>query len=252
MQIDVILDTRASADELAELGCLAEAMRHSRRLGLQPAGFTRSVYQSRGTGPVDDAPASSARWRSIHSTCIRCKIASAFLTLNELAGRAERRLVVGGGGEALAGAGHSAASGGCGQSPNAWRSSRPPRTGAERELCRRVVPVRNLRLGWLRAAIPPVFVGASQTQMLRMAAGVADGIMMSDMPASLTAQTIATLDDGPEGARHNRARPGFATNAFTAWHVYDDADEARREARRWLLLRGIFRPWLLADFPGCA
>ena len=35
---------------------------------------------------------------------------------------------------------------------------------------------------------------------------------------------------------------------FTAWHVCQDRDHALREARRWLLLRGIFRPWLLAEF----
>ena len=35
---------------------------------------------------------------------------------------------------------------------------------------------------------------------------------------------------------------------FTAWHVYPDRQQALREGRRWLLLRGIFRPWLLAEF----
>jgi hypothetical protein len=35
---------------------------------------------------------------------------------------------------------------------------------------------------------------------------------------------------------------------FTAWHVYPDREQALREGRRWLLLRGIFRPWLLEEF----
>jgi hypothetical protein len=49
-------------------------------------------------------------------------------------------------------------------------------------------------------------------------------------------------------AEHGKRRPAFWTSVFTAWHVYPDAVAARREAKRWLLLRGIFRPWLLTDF----
>ena len=74
----------------------------------------------------------------------------------------------------------------------------------------------------------------------------ADGIMMSDMPPAPAAQAIATLDAALQS--HGRQRPEFATNVFTAWHVYQDREQALREARRWLLLRGIFRPWLLAEF----
>jgi hypothetical protein len=30
--------------------------------------------------------------------------------------------------------------------------------------------------------------------------------------------------------------------------VYADREQAMREARRWLVLRGIFRPWVLSEF----
>jgi alkanesulfonate monooxygenase SsuD/methylene tetrahydromethanopterin reductase-like flavin-dependent oxidoreductase (luciferase family) len=106
--------------------------------------------------------------------------------------------------------------------------------------------VSNLQLRWLESAPPAVYVGASQQQMLRMAAGCADGIMMSDMPPAPAAQAIATLDAALKS--RGRQRPEFATNVFTAWHVSRDRLQALHEARRWLLLRGIFRPWLLAQF----
>ena len=106
--------------------------------------------------------------------------------------------------------------------------------------------VRNCRFGWIEAPAPPVYIGAGQPQMLRMAAAAGDGIMMSDVPPGPAAAVIATLDGAL--ALAERKRPEFWTSVFTAWHVYEDEAEARREARRWLLLRGIFRPWLLAGF----
>lgn len=243
MQIDVILDTRASADELVELGRLAEAagvrgvwvssLLDSRdpftNLALLARATSRLLLGAVAVNPFDTHPA---------------RIAAAFLTLNELAaGRA--RLVLGGGGEALAALGiepHRRVR----AVAEAVDIVRGAASGGPVEYPGQLYQVHGLRLGWLQAPAPPVFVAASQTQMLGMAARVADGIMMSDMPPRQTAAAIHTLDEALR--RHGRARPAFATNAFTAWHVYADAAEARREARRWLLLRGIFRPWLLADF----
>jgi alkanesulfonate monooxygenase SsuD/methylene tetrahydromethanopterin reductase-like flavin-dependent oxidoreductase (luciferase family) len=109
-----------------------------------------------------------------------------------------------------------------------------------------IFKVRNCRFSWIEAPAPPVYVGAGQEQMLRMAARHADGIMMSDVPPGPAASALATLDAGL--AAEGKARPSFWTSVFTAWHVHDDEGEARREARRWLFLRGIFRPWLLAGF----
>jgi len=243
MQVDLILDTRASADELAELGQLAE--RHGIR-GVWVSSlldsrdpFTNLSVLARATselllGPVAVNPFDTHPAR----------IAASFLTLNELAG-GRARLVVGGGGEALESLGIEPT-----RRVRAVAECvdivRAAATGDVVNYAGELYQVRRLRLGWLSAPAPPVFVGASQDQMLRMAARVADGIMMSDMPVPLTAAAVSTLDRAL--ARHARSRPTFATNAFTAWHVYDDLSQARNEARRWLLLRGIFRPWLLAEF----
>ena len=106
--------------------------------------------------------------------------------------------------------------------------------------------VANLCFGWLESEPPPVFVGASQDQMLRMATRVAHGNMMSDMPATLASAALETVAAALE--KNGRDRSAYQTNAFAAWHVYDDGTEACSEARKWLVLRGIFRPWVLGEF----
>ncbi|HHQ13936.1 MAG TPA: LLM class flavin-dependent oxidoreductase, partial [Chromatiales bacterium] len=243
MQIDLILDTRAPADELAELGQLAEAQGVrgvwvSSLLDSRDP-FTNLSVLARATtklllGPVAVNPF------DMHPV----RIAAAFLTLNELAG-GRARLVVGGGGEAL----QSLAI----EPKRRVRAVaecveiiRAAATGQQVDYSGELYSAHRLQLNWLEAPVPPVFVAASQSQMLRMAARVADGVMLSDMPVAMTGQAISELDTAL--AAHGKSRPAFDTNAFTAWHVYADQDQARREARQWLLLRGIFRPWLLAHF----
>lgn len=182
------------------------------------------------------------------------KIASALLTLNEMAeGRA--RIVIGGGGEALEALGLQPH-----RRVRAVRECvailRAAASGGEVNHAGEIYRVSRLRLGWLTAPPPEILVGANQQQMLRMAARCADGIMLSDMPPVPAAAAISLVNEAlvtqaASGARlDSRAgsRPDFATTVFTAWHVYRDQQQAREEARRWLYLRGIFRPWLLESF----
>jgi alkanesulfonate monooxygenase SsuD/methylene tetrahydromethanopterin reductase-like flavin-dependent oxidoreductase (luciferase family) len=243
MDIDVILDTRICADELAELGQLAESygirgvwvssLLDSRDPFTNLSVLARSTSRIR-LGPVAVNPFDT------HPV----KIASALLTLNELAdGRAG--IVIGGGGEALEALGIKPL-----RRVRAVAECvdiiKSVATGEAVNYEGQIFSVRNLRLGWLKAAGPPVYVGASMPQMLGMAARVADGIMMSDMPVQLAAEAIDTLDAGL--AKSGRSRPEFRTNGFAAWHVYADRGQALREARQWLVLRGIFRPWVLGKF----
>ena len=243
MKIDVILDARAKAQELAELGQLAErcgingvwvsSLLDSRdpfaNLALLAQTTSRIRLGPIAVNPFDTHPV---------------KIASAVLRLNEMAsGRA--RIVIGGGGEALQALDIRPE-----RRVRAVRECveiiRAAASGERVSYAGELFRVSNLQLRWLESAAPAIYVGASQQQMLRMAARCADGIMMSDMPPRPAAQAIATLDAALSA--HGRQRPEFATNVFTAWHVCQDRDHALREARRWLLLRGIFRPWLLAEF----
>jgi len=243
MRIDIILDARADAAELVELGLLAE------RYGIGGV-WVSSLLDSRdpfsnlalladrssriALGPVAVNP------YDMHPV----RIASSLLTLNELAdGRA--RIVIGGGGEALEALGieplrRVRAVAECVDILQAAAAGKT--VDYHGELFR----VAKLRLDWLRAPRPPVYVGASMPQMLGMAARVADGMMMSDMPAGLAGGALETLDAAL--AKNGRTRAEFQTNAFAAWHVYESSDQAYAEARQWLVLRGIFRPWVLREF----
>jgi alkanesulfonate monooxygenase SsuD/methylene tetrahydromethanopterin reductase-like flavin-dependent oxidoreductase (luciferase family) len=243
MEIDVILDARARASELRELGQLAEhhgirgvwvsSLLDSRdpftNLSALAASTSRLLMGPVAVNPFDTHPV---------------KIASAFLTLNELsAGRT--RLVIGGGGEALDALDikplrRVRAVAEC------VEIIREAATGQVVNYSGEIFTVSNLRFGWVEADTPPVFVGASMPQMLAMSARVASGIMMSDMPVPLATQAISTLDESLE--KFGKRRPQFETNAFAAWHVYPNREQAMREARQWLVLRGIFRPWVLCEF----
>jgi 5,10-methylenetetrahydromethanopterin reductase len=243
MHVDVILDARAKPQELAELGRLAErfglhgvwvsSLLDSRdpfaNLALLAQTSSRILLGPIAVNPFDTHPV---------------KIASALLTLNEMAG-GRAQIVIGGGGEALQSLGIRPE-----RRVRAVRECveiiRAAASGQRVTYAGGLFQVSNLQLRWLEAVAPRILVGASQEQMLRMAAGCADGIMMSDMPAGPAAAAITQLDAALKAG--GRRRPEFHTTVFTAWHVYPDRQQALREGRRWLLLRGIFRPWLLAEF----
>ncbi len=243
MDIDLILDARAPADELADLGRLAEQRgfagiwvsslldgRDPFANMMQLAGRTERICR----GPIAVNP-----W-DMHPV----KISAALHTLNE-ASNGRARIVIGGGGEALASLG-----------------LKPERRVRAVQECVEIIRIASrgerfdyvgqlyqasgYGLGWLRAAAPAVYVGANMAQMLRMAGRVASGAMLSDMPPAL-------LTDALHTARIACADKGVDPSAlwfssFTAWHVYSDAERARSEAKRWLLLRGLFRPWVLETF----
>jgi alkanesulfonate monooxygenase SsuD/methylene tetrahydromethanopterin reductase-like flavin-dependent oxidoreductase (luciferase family) len=243
VQIDVILDARAKPAELAELGRLAE------RFGLAGV-WVSSLLDSRDPF-VNLVPLALATTRiALGPIAVNpfdmhpVRIASSLLTLNEFA-NGRTRIVIGGGGEALQALDIKPA-----RRVRAVRECigilRGAATGKRFSHDGELYRVRNLQLRWLEAPAPQLWVGASQSQMLRLAARVADGVMMSDMPHGPAGQALAELNRGLVDA--GRSAGSLPTSAFTAWHVHDDLAQARREARRWLLLRGIFRPWLLATF----
>ncbi len=243
MKIDVILDARASAVELAELGRLAE------EVGIRGV-WVSSLLDSRDPFTNLSVLATTTQRLLLGAIAVNpfdihpVRIASSLMTLNELAG-GRARIVIGGGGEALDAVGikplrRVRAVAECVDIIKAAAS------GENVDYSGELYEVHNLRFGWLSAPPPPVFVGASMAQMLRMAARVADGSMMSDMPVPLAAAAIETLDQAL--TENGKQRPGFQTHAFAAWHLYDDRERAVKEARQWLVLRGIFRPWVLAEF----
>jgi 5,10-methylenetetrahydromethanopterin reductase len=242
-KVEIILDSRASATALAELGQEAEraglhgvwvsSLNDSRDpwANLVPLAqrTTRITFGPIAVNPFDTHP---------------LKIASSLLTLNEIAG-GRARLVLGGGGEALEALGLKPH-----RRVRAVREAleiiRAAGSGQPVDYTGDIYQAHGSRFAWTTAPPPPLYVGAGQEQMLRMAARVADGIMMSDVPPGPAAGAIRQLDAALKAA--GKQRPDFHTSVFTAWHVHDDAGAARAEARRWLFLRGIFRPWVLQEF----
>lgn len=243
MQIDLILDSRLGPDELALLGSMAEdyglgtvwiASYLDSRDPYANLGLLARATQRIRLGPVAVNP-----WDT-HPV----RIASSLLTLNELSG-GRASIVIGGGGEALQALG-----------------IRPqPRVGAVRECVEilkavspdrpldyegRVFRVRGYRPRWATAPAPPVHVAANKPQMLKMAARVADGVMLSDLPPGLARSTVAQVEQHRADA--GRAATPFMYSNFMAWHVHADRARALREARRWLGYRGLFRRWVITTF----
>jgi alkanesulfonate monooxygenase SsuD/methylene tetrahydromethanopterin reductase-like flavin-dependent oxidoreductase (luciferase family) len=119
-------------------------------------------------------------------------------------------------------------------------------SGKRNDYIGQLYQVKGHQLTWLTAERPAVYVGANMPQMLKMAARVADGVMMSDMPPALASVALDQLTKNL--AEKDRRIEDFWSGSFTAWHVYADKEQARREACQWMLLRGLFRPWVLEGF----
>lgn len=99
---------------------------------------------------------------------------------------------------------------------------------------------------WVRHAPPLVYVGASKPQMLRMAARIADGVMMSDVPLQRIDEAVAALGGGLAAA--GREPSAFRTSNLYSWHVKADRAEAMREARAKLFVRGMLEHWYISPF----
>jgi len=243
MKIDVILDARVDADEIARLGLLAEEAGFdgvwvSSLLDARDP-FANFVPLALATSRIKMGPIAVNPW-DIHPV----RIAASLYTLNEFSkGRA--RIVIGGGGEAL-------------QALNLEPKRRVRAvqecieiiklagSGERHDYFGELYQVKGHQLEWLKASPPAVYAGANMEQMLRMSARVADGVMMSDMPPALAAAALGQIEQSL--LEKDRDPSAFWSGSFTAWHVYADKEQARREACQWMLLRGLFRPWVLQEF----
>jgi 5,10-methylenetetrahydromethanopterin reductase len=234
MRIDLILESNAGPDRIAELGRLAEScgiggvwvssMLDARDPFLSFAELARTSHSIR-MGPIAVSPF------ELHPL----KMATSVLTLNELSG-GRAQIVVGGGGGTM--------------TAMDLKPARRVRAVQEAlEILRQagggemlnyegeIFRVRRYNPLWARSKPPVVYAGANRLQMQRMAARYADGIMLSDKIIAQVREARAVID--PELARHGRDAAAFRVNNFWAWHVKESREEAEREARIWLALRGV-------------
>jgi alkanesulfonate monooxygenase SsuD/methylene tetrahydromethanopterin reductase-like flavin-dependent oxidoreductase (luciferase family) len=98
---------------------------------------------------------------------------------------------------------------------------------------------------WIKQKPPFIYVGANGPQMLASAARYADGIMMSDFVPERVTWAREHIDPALEEAGRDVAT--FPVNNFWAWHVKESKEEAYKEARIWLAVRGTIYDKYIRD-----
>jgi 5,10-methylenetetrahydromethanopterin reductase len=162
-------------------------------------------------------------------------MATALLTLNE-ASRGRAQIVVGGGGGTMTAMGLKPE-----RRVRAVREAveilKQAGTGKPINYEGQIFTIRNYHPSWAKSPPPVIYVGANRDKMLHMGPHHADGIMLSDKIIAQVREARAIIDG--ELAKAGRPAAGFRLNNFWAWHVKPSREEAQREARIWLALRGV-------------
>ena len=243
MDVDIVLDSHLSSQELTDLGLLAEAngircvWNASYLDGRDP--FTNLAQLARESTRIGVAPMALNGYE-MHPF----RITMALLTLNELApGRVSA--MIGGGGEVVMGLGIPF--------EKRVRYVREVLEFVKGAITERpfnykgeLFSIENYNPTWITAPPPFIYAGANKPQMVRMASKAADGLFLSDLSLTLAGQLI----EDALGYRRAAGLPveGFRFNNFLAWYVYDDPAEARFEARRWIGFRALFRDYMMKEF----
>lgn len=243
MRVDVILSPDCSPREVTELGLLAE--RHgigavwtsnypSSRdpfIALCPLALASSTIR---LGPLVITPYEQHPY----------KTAKALASLNELCG-GRANILIGGptGVNAAMGMGVTRMVGRVRECAEILKAVRPDQA---LNYNGKIFQVWGYRPSWATDPSPLVYIGANKPQMLRMAAQVADNIMVGDPTPQVLTTAIATLDR--ELAAAGRQRQDLRVSALVSWHVKTNRQRAVAEARQQLALRGMLDPWYLRSF----
>jgi alkanesulfonate monooxygenase SsuD/methylene tetrahydromethanopterin reductase-like flavin-dependent oxidoreductase (luciferase family) len=243
VDIDIVLDSHLPSEQLTELGLLAEKYgirtlwNASYLDGRDP--FTNMADLAKQSSRITLAPMALNAYE-MHPF----RIAMALLTLGEIAdGRVAT--MIGGGGEVVMALGIPFEKRvryvrECIEIVKGATTQRPFSYAGE------LFQIEGYNPRWPTAAPPFVYAGANRPQMLRMAATAADGILMSDLSVNLAKNAIGLVCDRMRETGRDPA--GFRFNNFMAWYVYEDAAEARHEARRWIGFRALFREYMMLEF----
>ncbi|MBM4195912.1 MAG: LLM class flavin-dependent oxidoreductase [Gammaproteobacteria bacterium] len=242
MRIDVILESNLPPERIAELGVMAEMagigavwvsnMNDARDPFINFVELARATKRIR-IGPIAVSPF------ELHPL----KMAGSLLTLNEIAGGRAQIVVGAGGGTATA------------------MGIRPTRVVRAVRECVEILrsaatgkPVRYqgemFKVGWynpswVRSPPPMIWAGANGPQMLKAAPRYADGVMVSDFVIDHVRSARQVMDATLNAA--GREPREFPMNNFWAWHVKPTREEAEREARIWLTVRGTLYPPYIND-----
>jgi 5,10-methylenetetrahydromethanopterin reductase len=247
MRIDIILEPKASSDEFAELGALAEsygmgavwtANHDSAR---DP--FVCFTQLARTTSKIRMGPIAISPFE-YHPL----KMANLLFALNEIS-QGRTCIVVGGGGGSLD------AMGGLDRYPP------PNMVTAVREcveILKGVSPDKLLKYDgevfklkryhpvWATDEPPLIYVAGSRKKMAQTATKVADGVMGSDVTLPRMDEFIGWIREGL--TENNRSPSNFRVNNLYAWHVKKDKAQAIDEAKRKIWVRGLLQRWYLSPF----
>ncbi len=258
MDIDIILEPDVTPAQMAELAVEAE------RLGIR--ALWSSNYHSQFDAFLSLAPAAAATSKIILGPLAvspwemhPLKMATAILTLNEMAnGRA--MIAVSAGGGPLGAIGWKASNDG-----PVWpymnpvkRTSEPDRRVRAMRECIEFLQLarsgefsmgydggifvvrRPISMAWAKCDGPLLYGCCSGPQMIRLGARICEGIQFSDFtPAMLP----AAMEDVRKGlAKRDASSVGpaedFRIGNFWAWHIKKDREVSMYEARRELIWRG--------------
>ncbi len=237
MKFHIILEANNAHERIAELARLAESygmagiwtsnMHDSRDPFINFVEAARTTKTIR-LGPVAVSP------YELHPL----KMANALLTLNEISGgRAHIGVGAGDGGTATA------------MGMKAVKRVRAVRecveiieaaaTGKPVEYKGQMYEVMYYHSSWVSQKRPEVFVCAGGPQMIRSSAKYAQGIFVGDHLPEHVAAVNETIQ--AERASIGQSSENFRLLNFWAWHVKEDQEAARAEARIWLAMRAT--PW---------
>ena len=249
MRIDIVLEPNVTPKEMGRLAAMIESF----GLGAvwtanHPAArdpFMCFAGVARSTNRVPMGPVAISPYE-LHPL----KMANALLTLNELADGRAAIVVGGGGGTSIV----------MGLKPD--RQTMIPSmvkgVGETIEFLKSIshdkllnydgdiFQVSNYQPKWADQTPPLIYAAASREKMLRMSTRHADGVMMSDVTLPRIDGAIKTIKEGL--SEHGRDEAKFHINNLYAWHVKPDKEEAYREARRKLWVRGMLFPWYVEPF----
>jgi len=244
MKIDVILEAGLPAPRVEALAVQAE------RYGVQTLWV--ASFPSR-RDPVPALALAARATRSIRLATLPVspyevhplRIADQLLTLNELSG-GRATILIGGLGHSVSRVTGLAPARRVTAVRDTLRILKGLDPAATLDYQGEAYSLMNYRAEWATAPPPRIYAGATFEQMLRMAAGVADGTMLSDAPRGRMPLINQWIDDGLRAA--GRPRSAFRVNNFMAWHVKADRATALAEARRELIWRGFLMPWFTETF----
>ena len=249
MKIDIILDPTHTTEEFSELGVIAENLGFNSVLtanypsAIDP--FINFSILAKKTQKIRMGPVAISPFET-HPL----KLSNLLYGLNQLSnGRA--KIIVGGGGGTLIS---------MGLKPNR-RTMYPNMVKGVMECVefltelsadkvisfnRDIFHIEGPKPQWIDQPRPQIYVGATKPQMLSMSAKVADGLMMSDVTLDRIDDCMAIIDKSLKD--NGRDRKTFAISNLFSWHVKNDREEAVKEARAKLFVRGMLENWYISTF----